>query len=104
MVGFEVVKDLEFPWPIADMILQHHERQDGSGYPEGILNGAIIPEARIIAVADVIEAMTTHRPYRPARDIRIGMQELRDHSGQAYDGEVVDACLNICSKKSFSFE
>ena len=103
MVGYEVVKDLEFPWPIADMILQHHEWLDGSGYPGGSINGAIIPEARIIAVADVLEAMTTHRPYRPARHISIGMKELQDHSGSAYDAEVVEACLGICSKKSFSF-
>ena len=103
-VGNEVVKGLEFPWPIAAMILQHHERLDGSGYPEGRINGDIIPEARIIAVADVLEAMTTHRPYRPAQDISIGLKELQDHCRTHYEPDVVDACLKICAKKSFSFD
>ncbi len=92
-VGYDIIKDVELPWPVQDMILQHQERLDGSGYPHGLMNDAIILEARIIAVADVVEAMTSHRPYRPARTIEQTTLELQQGRGIRYDAAVVDACL-----------
>jgi HD-GYP domain-containing protein (c-di-GMP phosphodiesterase class II) len=92
-VGYDILKDVELPWPVQDMILQHQERLDGSGYPQALSGDAIILEARIIAVADVVEAMTSHRPYRPARSLAQTTAELRNGRGVRYDAVVVDACL-----------
>ncbi|AGB40958.1 putative domain HDIG-containing protein [Halobacteroides halobius DSM 5150] len=97
--GYEITKDLNFPWPIAEMIYQHHERLDGSGYPKGLQKGEILLGARIIAVADIIEAMTSHRPYRPAKRIRVAQEEIKENQGVLYDSRVVQACLKIISKK-----
>jgi putative nucleotidyltransferase with HDIG domain len=94
-IGYDIVKDIDFPWPVARMILEHHERMDGTGYPHGLAGEAILPEARIIAVADVFEAMTTHRPYRPAHGIEVAMDHLRDHRGTHFDPVAVDALLEI---------
>jgi putative two-component system response regulator len=103
-VGYDILKKIEFPWPVDRMILQHHERTDGSGYPQGLKKDQILLEARIIAVADVIEAMAYHRPYRPALGIDEALNEIRKNSGVIYDREVVDACLAIFEKGRFEFE
>ena len=84
---------MEFPWPIAQAVLQHHERMDGSGYPGQLLGKDIILEARILAVADIVEAMASHRPYRPALGIDKALEEISQKRGILYDSEVVDACL-----------
>jgi len=101
--GYEIIKHIDFPWPIAEMILQHHERMDGSGYPMGLKNGEIILEARIIAVADVVEAMSSHRPYRSALGIEAALQEIEKNKGKLYDPQVVDACIKVFKKKGFKF-
>ncbi len=98
-MGWEIMKDIEFPWPVADMIRQHHERLDGSGYPLGLKGDEIILESRIIAVADVLEAISSHRPYRPALGLDVAIQELRDHSGTRYDPAVVQACIDVVEEK-----
>ena len=103
-VGYELIKDIAFPWPVAHIVLQHHERQDGSGYPEGLAGDAILPEARILAVADVVEALCSHRPYRPAPGLEKGLEEIRKGRGIRYDMRVVDACLKIFREGRFSFK
>jgi putative nucleotidyltransferase with HDIG domain len=101
--GFELVKDIAFPWPVAHIILQHHERLDGSGYPEGLVGDAILIEARILAVADVVEAVCSLRPYRPALGIEKALEEIRKGRGFRYDQRVVDACLKLFREGRFSF-
>ncbi|MEN6311848.1 MAG: HD domain-containing phosphohydrolase [Acidobacteriota bacterium] len=101
--GYELIKSIEFPWPIAQIILQHHERMDGSGYPSALKSGEILPEARILGVADVVEAMASHRPYRPALGIDAALKELTRNSGVLYDPEVVEACLRTFRKNKFAF-
>ena len=101
-IGHDIVKDIDFPWPVAQMILNHHERLDGSGYPAGLKGDAIPLEARIIAVVDVVEAMLSHRPYRPALGLKSALQELRDNRGSKYDERVVDACLRVFTEKGFT--
>ncbi|WP_256992964.1 PAS domain S-box protein [Methylococcus capsulatus] len=91
-VGYDILKDIAFPWPIADMVLQHHEKLDGSGYPQGLAGEAILLGARIIAVADVMEAMSSHRPYRPGLGKEAALAELEARRGSWYDPRVVDAC------------
>ena len=103
-VGYDIIKDVKFSWPIAEMILQHHERLDGSGYPLGLKGEAIIYEARILAVADVIEAMSSHRPYRPARGVEPALEEIRRNRGRYYDPEAVDACLRLFEQGKFRFD
>jgi putative nucleotidyltransferase with HDIG domain len=90
--GHEILKAIPFPWEIAEMTLQHHEREDGSGYPAGLKGEAILPEARLLAVADVVEAMASHRPYRPAPGIEAALAEIREGAGTRYDAAVVAAC------------
>jgi len=102
--GYNIVKDIEFPWPIADMIMQHHERMDGSGYPKGLKGGEILLDARILAVADVVEAIASHRPYRPAYGIDVALKEISDKNSILYDAAVIDACLNLFKDKGFKFE
>ena len=101
--GFEMVKDIAFPWPVAHIILQHHERLDGSGYPEGLVGDAILPEARILAVADVVEAVCSLRPYRPALGIEKALEEIRKGRGLRYDTRVVDTCVKLFREGRFSF-
>jgi putative nucleotidyltransferase with HDIG domain len=101
--GYDILKGIEFPWSIADIIIQHHERMDGSGYPGGLAGDSILIEARIIGVADVVETMSSHRPYRPSMGIEKALAEITQNSGTLYDAEVVTACLNIFNKKSFEF-
>lgn len=91
--GYDILQDIPFPWPIAAMVAQHHERLDGTGYPNGLKGDAICLEARIIAVADVFDAITSHRPYRPARDQACGIEELLSGRGRIYDSRAVDALL-----------
>lgn len=103
-VGYDILKTVDFPWPIAQMVLQHHERMDGSGYPQGIAGEDICLEARILAVADVVEAMASHRPYRPALGIEKALEEISNNKGILYDPAVVDACIKLFSEKEFDFE
>ena len=102
--GHDVLKKIRFPWPIAEMVLQHHERMDGSGYPQGISGDQILLEARILAVADVVEAMSSHRPYRPALGMEEALSEISEARGTLYDPDVVDACLKLFREKDFKFE
>jgi PAS domain S-box-containing protein len=97
--GYDVLKDVEFPWPVAEVALQHHERIDGSGYPQGLKGEAILLEARIMAVADVMEAMSSHRPYRPGLGIDKALAEIERGRGSAYDSAVADACLKLFREK-----
>ena len=101
--GYNILKDIEFPWPVADVVLQHHERMNGSGYPQHLRGGAILLEARILAVADVVEAISSHRPYRPALGISSALDEISKNKGILYDANVVDACLKLYKKKNFAF-
>jgi PAS domain S-box-containing protein len=94
-VGFNLLKGIEFPWPIAEMVLQHHEKMDGSGYPQGLKGDDILLEARILAVSDVVEAMSSHRPYRPALGIEKALKEISRNRGILYDPDVVDACIKV---------
>ncbi len=96
--GFEIVKDIPFPWPVAQMVLQHHERLDGSGYPQGLKGEQIILEARILAVADVLEAMMAYRPYRAALEKDVALNEITEGRGARFDPAVVDACLYVMKK------
>jgi len=93
VVGFKVLKQIPFPWPIAEIVYQHHERIDGSGYPRGLKGDKILLEARIIAVADVIEAISSHRPYRPAMSIESALNEVKSQKGKLFDETVVDSFL-----------
>ena len=101
--GYDILKGIEFPWAIADIVLQHHERMNGSGYPLGLAGDDIVFEARIICVADVVETMASHRPYRPSIGMDKALEEIADNRGVLYDPRVVDACLKIFSEKGFSF-
>ncbi len=103
-VGHDILKTIEFPWPVAKIVLQHHERIDGSGYPFGLKGEGILLEAKILAVADVLEAMATHRPYRPALSVQESLNEIARNRGKLYDREVVDICLRLFKEKRFKFE
>ncbi|OIO70936.1 MAG: hypothetical protein COW19_06435 [Zetaproteobacteria bacterium CG12_big_fil_rev_8_21_14_0_65_55_1124] len=102
-VGYDILKDIAFPWPVADIAHQHHEHMDGSGYPQGLKGADICMEARIVAVADVVEAIASHRPYRPALGIEKALDEIRTQRGTFYDPKVVDACLKLFAEGKFSF-
>jgi putative nucleotidyltransferase with HDIG domain/PAS domain S-box-containing protein len=99
--GYEILKDVKFPLPIAEIIRQHHEHMDGSGYPQGLKGQDILPEARIIAVSDVLESMASHRPYRPALGVESALKEIVDHRDTFYDGNVVDALLKLVREKGY---
>lgn len=103
-VGYDILKGIEFPWPIAQIVLQHHERMLGTGYPQGLTGGDILLEARIIGVADVVEAMYSHRPYRPSMGVEKTLQEISKNRAILYDPVVVDACIKIFTEKGFKFE
>ncbi len=103
-VGYEILKEIEFPWPVAQIVLQHHERMDGSGYPQGLSGEDILQEARILTVADVVEAMASHRPYRPALGIDKALDEISQKRGILYDPEVVDITLKIFTEKEFELK
>jgi PAS domain S-box-containing protein len=102
--GFEMLKDVESPWPMAEIVYQHHERMDGSGYPRHLKGEEILMEARILAVADVVESMASHRPYRPALGIDAALEEIEKNKGILYDAEAVDACLRLFREKGFQLE
>ena len=102
--GHDILKIIEFSEPIALIVLQHHERMDGSGYPSHISGENILLEARILCVADVVEAMASHRPYRPALGIDKALEEICQNSGVLYDSEVVDACLKAVALPGFKFD
>jgi putative nucleotidyltransferase with HDIG domain len=104
LAGYNILKKIEFPWPLADIIVQHHERIDGSGYPKGLRGDQIRLEARILAVADVFETISSHRPYRPSLGQGRAMEELNLKKGQLYDDLVSDACLSIITTNKFRFE
>lgn len=103
-VGYEILQRIDFPWPVTKAILQHHERLDGSGYPEGLIGDDIVLEARILGVADVVEAMSSHRPYRPALGLESALQEISRSSGVLYDSNVVHACLRLLNKNKPEFD
>ncbi len=102
-VGFEILEPIDFPWPVAEIVHQHHERLDGSGYPKGLKGDEITRGARVLAVADVVEAMSSHRPYRPALGVAAALEEITTHRGTRYDGKVVDACVSVFKEDRFEF-
>jgi HD-GYP domain-containing protein (c-di-GMP phosphodiesterase class II) len=102
-VAYEILSQIDFPWPVDQIVLQHHEKLDGSGYPKGLSGEMILLEARILCVADVVETMETHRPYRPGLGRDAALEEIRKHRGILYDPEVVDACLRLFLEKNFQY-
>jgi len=102
--GADILKEIDFIWPVVEATLQHHERLDGSGYPQHLRGGKIILEARIMAVADVVEAMCSHRPYRPALGVRKALQEIAGGKGKRYDAQAVSACIKLFRRKHFKFK
>jgi HD-GYP domain-containing protein (c-di-GMP phosphodiesterase class II) len=102
--GYDILKDIDFPWPIARIVLEHHERMDGSGYPNGLTGERLLLESRILAVADVVESMASHRPYRPGLGIDAAMEEIEKNKGTLYDNAVTDACLRLFRDKDFKLE
>jgi PAS domain S-box-containing protein/putative nucleotidyltransferase with HDIG domain len=103
-LGYDILKGIEFPWPVAQIVLQHHERLNGSGYPQGLRGEETMLEARILAVADVVEAMASHRPFRPALGIDAALEEITKNKGILYEPEMVDVCKRLFTEKGFAFE
>ena len=103
-IGHEILHTVPFPWPVAEVILRHHERLDGSGYPFGVDGTEICMEARIISVVDVVEAMSSHRPYRPALGMDLALKEIEQGRGALYDSEVVEICTKLIREEKFKFE
>lgn len=99
--GYDIIRQIDFPWPVAEIVRQHHERLDGSGYPQGLRGDEIRVEARILAVADTVEAMSSHRPYRPALGIERALAEVQQHRGSLYDPMVVNACVTLFREKGY---
>jgi len=102
--GHDLLKDLAFPWPVARIVLEHHERMDGSGYPNGLTKEHLLMESRILAVADVVDAITSPRPYRPARDVDVALYDIKGYRGIRHDPDVVDACLMLFNEKGYKLE
>ena len=102
--GYEMLKDVESPWPLAEVVYQHHERMDGSGYPRNLKGDEILIEARIMAVADVVAAMASHRPYRPTLGLNAALEEIEGNKGMLYDADAVDACLRLFREKGFQLK
>lgn len=103
-IGYDILKKIEFPWPVAKIVLQHHERMNGSGYPQGLQGKYILLEARIIAIADVVESIASFRPYRPALGIQAALKEIANDKGTLYDTHAANACLRLFSEKQFTFD
>jgi len=103
-VAYEILKGIDFPWPVDKIVLQHHERFDGSGYPNGLVGEQTLLEARILSVADVVETITSHRPYRPGLGIDKALEEISLHRGVLYDPRVVDTCLSLFREKKYHLE
>jgi putative two-component system response regulator len=101
--GYDILKQIDFPWPLADIILQHHERMDGSGYPNALKHEEILLSARILSVADVFETIASHRPYRPSLGLQRAMDEIRENRGRLYDSRVADVCLALFENDRFQF-
>ena len=104
LAAYEILATIDFPWPVADIVHQHHERIDGSGYPGGLKGDEILVEAKILAVADVVEAMSSDRPYRPGLGLEKALDEIQDKAGTFFDPEVSQACLTLFREKAFSFK
>ena len=102
--GYDILKMIEFPWPVAQIVLQHYERLDGSGYPAGLLADDILTEAKIISIADVVEAISFHRPYRAALSINQALNHISENSGILYDPDGVDACLKLFRENISKFD
>ena len=102
-LGYNILAEVEFPWPVKQIVLQHHERMDGSGYPKGFSGRKIVFEAQIIAVADVMEAMVSERPYRPGLGLETAREEISKNKGILYEPKAVDACLKLFNEKGFRF-
>ncbi len=102
--GFDILEPIDFPWSIAEIVLQHHERLDGSGYPQGLKKGEIRQEALIIGVADVVEAMSSHRPYRATLGVDAALDEIRQNKGRLYDRDIADTCIGLFEKKRFELQ
>ena len=100
-MGYDILADVDFPTPVAEIVRQHHEHLDGSGYPQGLKGDEIYPEARILTVADVLESMASHRPYRPALGIEVALQELEEHSGSWYDPVVVETVVRMVRERGY---
>lgn len=101
--GYDILKGIDFPWPIAELVRQHHEHLDGSGYPRGLVDADILPGAKILAIADVVEAMSSHRPYRPALGVEAALDEISRHKGTYFDPVAVDVCIRLFREKGFAF-
>lgn len=102
--GFNILKSIDFPWPVGRMVLQHHERLDGSGYPGGISGTEIVIEARIIAIADIVDSMTSDRPYRKALSVETALEEIRKGRGTKYDSAAVDACIELYTNQRYRLD
>ncbi len=102
--GYDILKDIDFPWPVARIVLEHHERVNGSGYPNGLMGDNILLESRILAVADVVESMGSHRPYRPSRGIEAALEEIEKNKGTFYDNTVADACMRLFREKGYQLQ
>ena len=103
-IGYKILKDIDFPWPIAKIVYQHHERINGSGYPVGLKDGEILLEAKVLMVADVVEAIASHRPYRPAQGLDVALKKISINGGIIYDPEVVNTCLRLFNEKGYKLE
>jgi putative nucleotidyltransferase with HDIG domain len=103
-IGFQILKPIEFPWPVAEIVLQHHESLNGAGYPQQLSGDQIMMTARILRVADVVEAMVSHRPYRPARTLEATLDEIVKYQGILYDVDAVTACVRLFREKNFKFQ
>jgi putative nucleotidyltransferase with HDIG domain len=103
-IGYDILKSIDFPWPIAQIVLQHHERLDGTGYPNGIQGNDIVLEARILAVADVIDAMASHRPYRPGLGVDAALTEIENNKGTLFDPLIVDQTLKLFREKNYQYQ
>ncbi|MCE5266061.1 MAG: HD domain-containing protein [Deltaproteobacteria bacterium] len=99
--GYDLLKGLPFPWPVAQIVLEHHERMDGSGYPNGLTGDRLLMESRILVVADVVDAISCPRSYRPARGVEVALYDVKGYRGVRYDPDVVDACLLLFEEKEF---
>jgi putative nucleotidyltransferase with HDIG domain len=100
--GYDILKDIDFPWPIARIVLEHHERMNGSGYPNGLTGDKTFIESRVLAVADVVEAIASHRPARPARELSAALAEITQHKETLYDPGVVDACNRLFHRRAYA--
>jgi HD-GYP domain-containing protein (c-di-GMP phosphodiesterase class II) len=102
--GYDILKDIDFPWPVARTVLEHHERMNGSGYPNGLTGDHLLLESRILAVADVVESMASHRPYRPSLGIEAALEEIEKNRGTLYDADAVNACLRVFREKGYQLQ